>query len=159
MSGSTNSFAYRTAKGDVITGTLDQADDPSRHVRFILSKVLPVLQRREGTAMIWLVAGVGMVVVGAVAALVGMYLATDGDHEVPSTVHDDPSLPKVVIDGYAYRAEAYGDPSRACSWCSTAGRARTTAPSSLCPLWPTRTVSCSSINAAQGSLVVLRPTS
>ena len=51
-----------------------------------------------------------MVVVGAVAALVGMYLATDGDHEVPSTVDDDPSLPKVVIDGYAYHAEAYGDP-------------------------------------------------
>jgi D-alanyl-D-alanine carboxypeptidase len=47
VSGSTNSFAYLTAKGDVITGTLDQADDPSRHVRFILSKVLPVLQRAK----------------------------------------------------------------------------------------------------------------
>ena len=45
VSGSTNSFAYRSAKGDVITGTLDQADDPSRHVRFLLSKVLPLLQR------------------------------------------------------------------------------------------------------------------
>ena len=47
VSGSTNSFAYLTAKGDVITGTLDQADDPSRHVRFILSQVLPVLQRAK----------------------------------------------------------------------------------------------------------------
>ena len=28
VSGSTNSFAYLTAKGDVITGTLDQGDDP-----------------------------------------------------------------------------------------------------------------------------------
>lgn len=48
VSGSTNSFAYLTARGDVITGTLDQADDPSRHVRFVLSRVLPVLQRAKG---------------------------------------------------------------------------------------------------------------
>jgi len=47
VSGSTNSFAYLTAKGDVITGTLDQGDDPSRHVRFMLTKVLPVLQRAK----------------------------------------------------------------------------------------------------------------
>ncbi|MEX1296553.1 MAG: serine hydrolase domain-containing protein [Candidatus Limnocylindrales bacterium] len=47
VSGSTNSFAYLTAKDDVITGTLDQADDPSRHVRFILSRVLPLLQRAK----------------------------------------------------------------------------------------------------------------
>jgi CubicO group peptidase (beta-lactamase class C family) len=47
VSGSTNSFAYLTGKGDVITGTLDQADDPSRHVRFLLTKVLPVLQRAK----------------------------------------------------------------------------------------------------------------
>lgn len=47
VSGSTNSFAYLTGKGDVITGTLDQGDDPSRHVRFMLSKVLPVLQRAK----------------------------------------------------------------------------------------------------------------
>lgn len=45
VSGSTNSFAYLTARGDVITGTLDQGDDPSRHVRFLLTKVLPTLQR------------------------------------------------------------------------------------------------------------------
>ena len=47
VSGSTNSFAYLTDKGDVITGTLDQADDPSRHVRLVLSKILPVLQRAK----------------------------------------------------------------------------------------------------------------
>jgi D-alanyl-D-alanine carboxypeptidase len=47
VSGSTNSFAYLTGKGDVITGTLDQGDDPSRHVRFMLSKLLPVLQRAK----------------------------------------------------------------------------------------------------------------
>lgn len=47
MSGSTNSFAYLTAKGEVITGTFDQGDDPSRHVRFMLSKVLTFLQRAK----------------------------------------------------------------------------------------------------------------
>lgn len=60
--------------------------------------------------MIWLVVGVGVVVLGAVAALVGMYLATDGDHGVRATVDDDPSLPRVVIGGYAFHAEVYGDP-------------------------------------------------
>jgi proline iminopeptidase len=60
--------------------------------------------------VIWLVLGVGIVVLGAVAVLVGMYLATDGDHEVPATVDDDPSLPRVVLDGYAFHAEAHGDP-------------------------------------------------
>jgi len=45
VSGSNNSFAYRTAKGDVITGTMNQTDDPSRHVKFVLSNVLPILQR------------------------------------------------------------------------------------------------------------------
>ena len=33
--------------GTDLTGTLDQADDPSRHVRFLLSKVLPVLHRAK----------------------------------------------------------------------------------------------------------------
>lgn len=60
--------------------------------------------------MIWLVAGVGIVVLGAVAALVGLYLASDGDHQVMATVDDDPSLPRVVIGGYAFHAEVHGDP-------------------------------------------------
>ena len=45
VSGSNNSYAYVTATGDVITGTMNQTDDPSRHVKFVLSKVLPVLAR------------------------------------------------------------------------------------------------------------------
>ena len=32
-------------ENDLVAGTFDQADDPSRHVRFVLSKVLPILQR------------------------------------------------------------------------------------------------------------------
>jgi len=45
VSGSNNSYAYVTATGDVITGTMNQTEDPSRHVKFVLSKVLPVLVR------------------------------------------------------------------------------------------------------------------
>jgi D-alanyl-D-alanine carboxypeptidase len=45
VSGSSNSYAYITAGGDVVAGTMNQMDDPSRHVRFVLSKVLPVLSR------------------------------------------------------------------------------------------------------------------
>lgn len=45
VSGSNNSYAYVTAKGDVLTGTMNQADDPSRHPKFILSKVIPTLSR------------------------------------------------------------------------------------------------------------------
>ncbi|MCJ7682607.1 MAG: beta-lactamase family protein [Candidatus Aminicenantes bacterium] len=45
VSGSNNSYAYVTSRGDVVTGTMNQADDPSRHVKFVLSKVLPILER------------------------------------------------------------------------------------------------------------------
>ena len=45
VSGSTNSYAYCSARGDVIAGTMNQSDEPSRHVRFVLSKVLPILNR------------------------------------------------------------------------------------------------------------------
>jgi len=47
VSGSSNSFAYITDDGAVITGTFDQADPPSRHVQFVLSQVLPTLMRVE----------------------------------------------------------------------------------------------------------------
>lgn len=47
VSGSNNSFAYVTDRGDVITGTMNQLDDPSRHVKFILSRVMSVLARTK----------------------------------------------------------------------------------------------------------------
>jgi proline iminopeptidase len=57
---------------------------------------------------------VGLVVVGliltAAIAAVTLYIATDGEYEVPATVVDDPDLPRVELGGYAYHAEAFGDP-------------------------------------------------
>ena len=44
-SGSTNSYAYITDEGDVLAGTMNQADDPSRHAKFLLAKVVPTLMR------------------------------------------------------------------------------------------------------------------
>ena len=50
VSGATNSFAYLSDDGTVITGTFDQSEPPSRHVQFVLSKVLPTLSRVEDRA-------------------------------------------------------------------------------------------------------------
>ncbi len=40
-----------------------------------------------------------------------LYVATDGDYDVPATVADDPNLPRVEIDGYTFHAETFGDPA------------------------------------------------
>lgn len=45
VSGSTGSFVYKTPDGTVISGTLDQVHPPSRHGQFLLSEVLPKLER------------------------------------------------------------------------------------------------------------------
>lgn len=42
--------------------------------------------------------------------IVGLFLATAGDHSVPATVATDPSLPHVTIDGVTFHAETFGDP-------------------------------------------------
>lgn len=47
VSGSTGSYLYVTADGAIISGTFDQAEYAEDHVRFMLSKVLPVLSRAE----------------------------------------------------------------------------------------------------------------
>lgn len=54
---------------------------------------------------------------GALAALLiaGVaigYAATAGDHAVPRTVMDDPSLPNVTIDGVRLHVVTFGDPAR-----------------------------------------------
>jgi len=56
-----------------------------------------------------LVAGILLLLVlfGALA----LYVSTDGDYVVPTTVSGDPSLPRVEIDGYNFHAERYGDPA------------------------------------------------
>jgi D-alanyl-D-alanine carboxypeptidase len=50
VSGSNNTFAYITDHGDVIAGTMNQTDDPSRQVRFLLMDVVPVLKSTRANA-------------------------------------------------------------------------------------------------------------
>lgn len=40
------------------------------------------------------------------------FVVTLGDHSVPKTVAEDPSLPRVEVNGAVFHAEAFGDPSR-----------------------------------------------
>jgi len=54
--------------------------------------------------------GIGLIVV--LALLFGLgYILTMGDHTVPATVAQDPTLPQITIDGYIYHAETFGDPA------------------------------------------------
>ena len=49
--------------------------------------------------------------VAILAALFALgYILTSGDHTVPATVAQDPSLPSITVDGYTYHGETYGDP-------------------------------------------------
>lgn len=47
----------------------------------------------------------------AIVALMGLFVATQGNYSVPATVEDDPTLPSVTIDGITFHAETFGDPS------------------------------------------------
>jgi len=50
--------------------------------------------------------------VGILVALFALgYFITIGDHTVPATVDQDPSLPSITINGYTYHGETYGDPT------------------------------------------------
>lgn len=40
-----------------------------------------------------------------------LYVTTAGDYDVPATVTDDPSLPRLELDGYTFHAETFGDPA------------------------------------------------
>jgi proline iminopeptidase len=52
-----------------------------------------------------------LVLVIVLMAFFGLgYVLTIGDHAVQETVAQDPSLPSITIDGYAYHGETYGDP-------------------------------------------------
>ncbi|GAF92260.1 unnamed protein product, partial [marine sediment metagenome] len=49
---------------------------------------------------------------GILVALFALgYFITIGDHTVPATVDQDPSLPSITINGYTYHGETYGDPT------------------------------------------------
>jgi proline iminopeptidase len=54
--------------------------------------------------------GLGLII--GLALLFGLgYLLTMGDYTVPATVAQDPTLPHITINGYAYHAETFGDPA------------------------------------------------
>ena len=43
-------------------------------------------------------------------AVIGLFIATAGDHSVPDTVATDPTIPHVEIDGVVFHTETFGDP-------------------------------------------------
>jgi len=47
----------------------------------------------------------------AVVAAAGLYVATAEDYEVPATVSDDPDLLQVEIDGIKFHVQTLGDPA------------------------------------------------
>ncbi len=53
----------------------------------------------------------GGILLALIVAAVVLYFSTDGDYEVLATVADDPSLPSITIEGYAFHAETFGDPA------------------------------------------------
>jgi proline iminopeptidase len=50
------------------------------------------------------------IVVGLAVLFVLFYLLTLGEYAVAETVAQDPSIPRVTIDGVTYHAETFGDP-------------------------------------------------
>ena len=52
---------------------------------------------------------VGFVIIMVALFALG-YMLTIGDHTVPATVDQDPSLPSITINDYTYHGETYGDP-------------------------------------------------
>jgi proline iminopeptidase len=57
----------------------------------------------------------GKIIIGFGAALVLLfamgYVLTFGEHTVPKTIAQDPSLPQLTIAGITYHGETYGDPA------------------------------------------------
>ena len=52
----------------------------------------------------------GSILLVGIIGAVALYVSTEGDYKVPATVSDDPSLPRVEINGYAFHAETFGNP-------------------------------------------------
>lgn len=50
----------------------------------------------------------GLLLLGIVGS-VALFISTAGEYEVPATVSDDPTLPRVELDGYAFHAETFGN--------------------------------------------------
>jgi proline iminopeptidase len=47
-----------------------------------------------------------------VGAAGGLYWMTRGNYPVAATVSDDPTLPRIELNGYLFHAETFGDPDR-----------------------------------------------
>lgn len=54
--------------------------------------------------------GLGLIIILVALFALG-YLLTIGDHTVPATVAQDPTLPTITVNGYTYHGETYGNPS------------------------------------------------
>ena len=54
---------------------------------------------------------IGGLFVVLIAAAGVLYVVEGGDNDVPATVMDDPSLPRLELDGYTFHAETFGDPA------------------------------------------------
>ena len=52
----------------------------------------------------------GLVVAALVAVFAIAYFASRGSYTVAKTVTDDPSIPHLTLDGYAFHSEAFGSP-------------------------------------------------
>ena len=52
----------------------------------------------------------GLLIGLIILTVVGMFVATSGDHSVPDTVTTDPSIQHIEIDDVVFHAETFGDP-------------------------------------------------
>lgn len=59
----------------------------------------------------WIGTGIGALILLLLIGAIALYISTDGDYVVLATVNDDPSLPRVEIDGYTFHAETFGNPN------------------------------------------------
>lgn len=62
-------------------------------------------------ALKWIAIVIGSLVLLVAALAAGLYLSTRGEFSVPATVVEDPSLPRIEVNGVLLHAEAYGDPT------------------------------------------------
>ena len=71
-------------------------------------------KKRKENIKVKIIKSLIKLVLGIVVILVALFalgfILTIGDHTVPATVDQDPSLPSITINGYTYHGETYGDP-------------------------------------------------
>jgi len=55
--------------------------------------------------------GLAYLVALLLLAVGALYVATMGDYDIPATVTDDPTLPRIEVGGITLHAESFGDPA------------------------------------------------